>query len=65
MLIENNDNKNSLYVFDDINSTISCINNTDIADIERSSSYSLKDIAKRSTVPCGNICPMYSWEMKI
>ena len=49
-------------VCDDVNIPISCINPMDIDDIERSSSYSLSDIAKCSTIPCQNI---YTWEMKI
>ena len=44
-------------VFDDVNTPVSCINTTDINEIERSSSYSLKDIAKRSTIPCENMPP--------
>ena len=44
-------------VFDDVNTPISCIDTTDIDDIERSSSYNLKDIAKCSTIPCENIPP--------
>ena len=44
-------------VFDFVNTPILCINTTDIDDIEGSSSYSLKDIAKFSTIPCENISP--------
>ena len=42
-------------VFDDVNTPIPCVNTTDIDNIERSSSYSLKDIAEYSTIPCENI----------
>ena len=42
-------------VFDDVNTPISCINTTALDAIERSRSYSLKDIAKCSTIPCENI----------
>ena len=44
-------------VFDDVNTPISCINTVDIDDIEGSSSYSLKYIAKCATMPCENILP--------
>ena len=43
--------------FDVVNIPISCINTTDIDDIERSSSYSMKDIATCSTILCVNIHP--------
>ena len=52
-------------VFDDVNTPISCINTTDIDDIERSSTYNLKDITKHSTTPCENIPPSVLWGMKI
>ena len=46
-------------VFDDVNTILyshpPCIDTTDIDDIERFGSYSLKDIAKCSTLPCENI----------
>ena len=50
-------------VFDDVNTPMSCINTADIDDIERSSSYtcSLKNIAKRSTIPCEHILPSVFW----
>ena len=44
-------------VCDDVNTPISCINTTDIDDIERFSSYSLSNIAKCSAIPCENIPP--------
>ena len=45
------------HVFDDVSTPISCINTTDIDDIERSSSQSLKNIAKCSTISCENTHP--------
>ena len=45
-------------VFDGVNTPISCINTTEIDDIERSRWYSLKDIAKYSTIPYENIPPL-------
>ena len=44
-------------VFEYVNTSISWINTTDIDDIEGSHSYSLKDIAKCSTLPYENIPP--------
>ena len=44
-------------LFDYINSPISCITTTDIDDDERSNPYSLRDIAKCSTLPYENIPP--------
>ena len=43
-------------VFDDVNTPIACINTTDIG---RSISYSLEDIAKRSTIPYKNVPLLY------
>ena len=42
-------------VFEYVNTPISCINTMDQDDIEGSNSYSLKDIAKCSTLPYENI----------
>ena len=44
-------------VCEDVITPISCVNTTDIDDIEGSNSYSLKDIAKCSTLPYENIPP--------
>ena len=44
-------------VFEDVNTPISCIRITDIDDIEGSNSWSLKYIAKCSTLPYENIPP--------
>ena len=44
-------------VFEFVNTPISCINTTDIDDVEGSDSYSLRDIAKCSTLPYENIPP--------
>ena len=44
-------------VFEFVSSPISCINTTDIDDVEESNSYSLRDIAKCSTLPPQNIPP--------
>ena len=44
-------------VFEDVNTPILCINTTDIDAIEGYNPYSLKDIAKCSTLPCENIPP--------
>ena len=41
--------------FEDVNTSILCINTTDIDDIEGSNSYSLKDIAKCFTITYENI----------
>ena len=42
-------------VFGFVNTPISCINTTDIDDVEGSNSYSLRDIAKCYTLPYENI----------
>ena len=39
-------------VFEDSNTTISCINTTDIDDIERYNSHNLKDIAMKDIAKC-------------
>ena len=44
-------------VFEFINTPIPCITTTDIDDVGGSSSYSLTDIAKCSTLPYENIPP--------
>ena len=44
-------------VLNDVNTSNSYINTTDIDDIEWSSLYSLKYIAKSFTIPCTNIPP--------
>ena len=44
-------------VLEFVNNPISCINTTDIAEVEGSNSYSLRDIAKCSTLPYENIPP--------
>ena len=44
-------------LFDFINTPISCMTTTDIDDVEGSNSYSLRDIAKCSTLPYENIPP--------
>ena len=44
-------------LFEFINTPISCITTTDIDDVEGSNSYSLRDIAKCSTLPFENIPP--------
>ena len=44
-------------VFEFINTPISCITTTDIDGVEGSNSYSLRDIAKCSTLPYENIPP--------
>ena len=44
-------------VFEGVNTPISSVNTTDIDDIEGSNSYTLKDIAKCSTLPYENIPP--------
>ena len=44
-------------LFEFINTPISCIATTDIDDIEGSNPYSLRDIAKCSTLPYENIPP--------
>ena len=46
-----------MYSNNNVNTPISCINTTDIDDVEGSYLYSLKDIAKCSTLPCENIPP--------
>ena len=51
----------SSYYIADVNTQISCINTMDFNDIKRSSSYSLKDIAKRSKLSCENI-PLLEFE---
>ena len=48
-------------VIDDVNTPISCFNSTDIDGIEGSSSYSLKYIARCSTISCENIPPSIFW----
>ena len=45
------------HVFEFIITHISCITTTDIDDVDGSNSYSLRDIAKRSTLPYENISP--------
>ena len=54
MIIELYEAKSSYYIAD-VNTRICCINTMD--NIKRSSSYSLKDIVKRSEMPCENIPP--------
>ena len=44
-------------VFEFVNSLISCINTTDIDDVEEPDSYSLRDIAKCSTFRYENVPP--------
>ena len=44
-------------LFEFINTPISCITTTDIFDVEGSNSYSLRDIAKCSSLPHENIPP--------
>ena len=44
-------------LFEFINTPISCITTTDIDDVEGSNSYSLRNIAKCSTLPYENIPP--------
>ena len=44
-------------LFEFINNPISCITTTDIVDVEGSNSYSLRDIAKCSSLPHENIPP--------
>ena len=44
-------------LFEFINTPISCITTTDIDDVEGSNPYSLRDIAKCSTLPYENIPP--------
>ena len=45
------------FVFEYVNTPISCINTTDVDDNEGSNSYCLKDIAKCSTLPYEIIPP--------
>ena len=52
-------------LFEFMNTPIPCITTTNIDDVEGSNPYSLRDIAKCSTLPYENIPLLNSWEMKI